>query len=609
MQALRLLALVILPFFSSCSHHSLFMKKPVMDRQTEKQSLQTPEQLDSLVSEALRDPKLKDYFATDLFLKANMALLDGDFETAVFLFKYVTTLAPEDEFVLKKYAISLIRLGQLEEAKLVLEKIFAKSSQTRVGMILAGLYTGLDQQDKAEKIYVGLLKKDPSNEDACIFLANAYVLRKSYNRAERQLVSCANRDKNNGIYEFYLGKLFHDQQKISQAISYFKKAYFKGPQLSQVVNALGGIYEDQGQHELALDLYQLHLKKFPKDEVVLKRIVQLLFEKEMYTEVISYAEQLSDLGPDDTSLKVKLGVLYTDAKQYQNAISVFKELLALAPSSDKLLYYLGAIYQELKDYPEAIDYFNQIPVTSGLYADSSIQMANMLSTLAQEEFYKDKGKKWEKLFITRVDQMFSQIKELKVEFAVIKAGFYEATGQFPLAADSLVAVRGEESFKLQHKYYLANLYERSKRFNESTNIILEIISLEPKNAHAWNFLGYAMLERGEELEKAYEYIQKALSLNPDDGYIRDSLGWYYFKKGEIHKAQSELQFALQKVPDDIEILKHLAIVYTKLKKNNQARDLLETALKYARYPNDRHSIMSSIQDLEAGRLPASGAKD
>src|SRR5690606_21087806 len=119
-------------------------------------------------------------------------------------------------------------------------------------------------------------------------------------------------------------------------------------------------------------------------------------------------------------------------------------------------------------------------------------------------------------------------------------------GQFKDAMEAMMVVQDDKGFSTQHKYYLANLFEKEKRFEESTALIMGVIESEPKNAHALNFLGYAMLVRGEEPEKAFEFIQRAHKLSPEDGYIRDSIGWYYYKKGELKKALKEIELAYSK---------------------------------------------------------------
>lgn len=566
--------------------------------------------LEQMVGQAKGNPETINYLATDLFLKANMSLMESDFTTAATLFKYVVDLAPEDEFVQKKYAIALIRTGNLEDAQIALEKLYGQSKEEKVGMILAGVYTGLDQEEKARTLYQSLLTKNPSNEDACIFLGKSFALSKENDKAHSLLNSCAKRDPKNGIYDYYVGKLFIDQGQIPKAIEAFKKAHNRQPSLTQAVSALGVIYEEREQYDSAIALYKGHLKVKSEDSSILARIVHVLFLKEKYNEVIPYAETLSDIEPDNLNLKVKLGILYTDAKKYPEAISVFKDLLGVAPQSDKILYYLGAIHQEMKEFQESIEYFNQIPSSSGLYTDSSVQMANMLSSLAMEEHTApEKNTFWEKQFLLHVNKKIADLKEMRVEFSVIKAGYFEAVAKFKDAMEAMMVVQDEKNFSTQHKYYLANLYEKENKFAESTALIMGIIEKEPKNAHAWNFLGYSLVVRGEEMDKAYEYIKTAMEISPEDGYIRDSLGWYYFKKGDVSKALSHLEYAFKKVPDDVEILKHLAQIHKELKDFSKARTYLQTALKHARYQSDRQEILSSIEKLDTDRVPASGKFD
>ena len=57
--------------------------------------------------------------------------------------------------------------------------------------------------------------------------------------------------------------------------------------------------------------------------------------------------------------------------------------------------------------------------------------------------------------------------------------------------------------------------------------------LAPDQPLLLNFLGYAKLERGEDIDAAEAMIRKASELAPDDASITDSLGWAQFKRGKI----------------------------------------------------------------------------
>ena len=97
-----------------------------------------------------------------------------------------------------------------------------------------------------------------------------------------------------------------------------------------------------------------------------------------------------------------------------------------------------------------------------------------------------------------------------------------------------------------------------------------VINLEPENADALNYLGYTYADLGQNLDEAEHLIKQALKYKPDDGYIIDSLGWVYFKKGYYNKALNLLEKAVSLVPDDPAILEHLGDAYMKVDNKRKA---------------------------------------
>src|SRR5665647_2177745 len=156
--------ILILSVLMSCAHLGNSGKHETITLTTEqnddlnrKALAIASERLEQMVSQAKSNQSLTNYLATDLFLKANMSLLEGDYATASVLFKHVMDLVPNDAFIQKKYAISLIRVGDLETSEIVLEKLYSTSKDEKVGLILAGVYSGVDKEDKARAIYHKIL--------------------------------------------------------------------------------------------------------------------------------------------------------------------------------------------------------------------------------------------------------------------------------------------------------------------------------------------------------------------------------------------------------------------------------------------------------------------
>ena len=69
------------------------------------------------------------------------------------------------------------------------------------------------------------------------------------------------------------------------------------------------------------------------------------------------------------------------------------------------------------------------------------------------------------------------------------------------------------------------------------------LELRPDNPSILNYLGYSLVERGENLDEAMDLIERAVALRPDSGAIVDSLGWAYFQLGRLEDAVSYLERA------------------------------------------------------------------
>ena len=103
----------------------------------------------------------------------------------------------------------------------------------------------------------------------------------------------------------------------------------------------------------------------------------------------------------------------------------------------------------------------------------------------------------------------------------------------------------------------ASALEDAKRWPEARAALQQGLAIAPDQPLLLNFMGYAKLERGEDVDAAEAMIRKASALAPDDASITDSLGWAEFKRGKVAEAIATLQKAAEKDPDQAEIQEHL----------------------------------------------------
>jgi Flp pilus assembly protein TadD len=253
---------------------------------------------------------------------------------------------------------------------------------------------------------------------------------------------------------------------------------------------------------------------------------------------------------------------------------------------------------------EATEYYQKIPSSSPLYGDASLQLAHTFSDDAKEDLKNNKTESI-KRFHDFIAERSKENEDMAFDLKMLEANFYEDTYQLKPAISTITPYQTHKNFSESHSYYLASLLEKDGQFTEARKMIQKILDKEPNNPHALNFLGYSYLEKNENMDKAFEYISRAVKLKPNDGYIRDSLAWYYFQVGKFTDALREEKKAFELVRNDVTITKHLGIIYQRLQNFDKAKEYLSEALSQAKVLAEREDLLKIMADLEKSRLPAS----
>lgn len=127
-------------------------------------------------------------------------------------------------------------------------------------------------------------------------------------------------------------------------------------------------------------------------------------------------------------------------------------------------------------------------------------------------------------------------------------------------------------------YELAMTAERLQRYDDAEVLLRRAMQLDPRDAQAYNALGYTLAERNERLDEAHSLVQKALDLMPEDPFIQDSMGWVLFRQGQHERARALLQQAFEARPHP-EVAAHLGEVLWVMGHTEQARTVWRDGLK------------------------------
>jgi tetratricopeptide (TPR) repeat protein len=113
------------------------------------------------------------------------------------------------------------------------------------------------------------------------------------------------------------------------------------------------------------------------------------------------------------------------------------------------------------------------------------------------------------------------------------------------------------------RFQLGAVLERLEEYAAAEGAFKIVLEKNPDHADTLNYLGYMLAERGERLDEALRYVEKAVELDPYNGAYLDSLGWVYYQQNKLDLAEEFLSKAARINRTDATILEHLGDLYRK----------------------------------------------
>lgn len=372
--------------------------------------------------------------------------------------------------------------------------------------------------------------------------------------------------------------------------------------LSQLADAAGQAAE-------AINHLEQVLNKVPEERYNVL-MAQYMEKRDGNTDAaVEFLSARADRNPGWFSARLYLARIHTQQNNWQAAYTRFKELIELQPTNYPLYSSLGFVLTKLENRQEAEKHFNvylaKTPPSelqnevliyismADLYkneqkydgalswlAKAPNASQNLDIQLQAHEVYKAQGKYKEAAEV--LEQFQPQNEKDSVRLTLALSQFVETIKQPDKAINILETALGQYPDQEDLLYERAMVAERQDDLPSVEKYLKRLIEVKPQNPHGYNALGYTFADLGIRLDEALALIKKANSLAPRDPYILDSLGWVYFKLGNLELAEEALVQAFS-IRQDEEIGAHLLEVYIKQGRKEKAMAML-TELK-AKYPD------------------------
>ena len=126
---------------------------------------------------------------------------------------------------------------------------------------------------------------------------------------------------------------------------------------------------------------------------------------------------------------------------------------------------------------------------------------------------------------------------------------------------------------------LADTYAGLGDWDSAFEYYQKATDLGTQNPVIYNNYAYYLSRQGKELSKAKTLALRALELSPDNTSYMDTVGWIYYKQGQLQKAQTYIQQAVDGGNPSAETLEHMGDVLFKLEKSDKAKQWWQKALE------------------------------
>ncbi|ONM44511.1 hypothetical protein BXT89_07030 [Halopseudomonas pachastrellae] len=334
--------------------------------------------------------------------------------------------------------------------------------------------------------------------------------------------------------------------------------------------------------EEATEILYRGLQRFPDDTRLRLMLARTLVSEGNFADARTQYAKLARDNPDEADLQLSLGLIELELGEASDAVIHLQNTLQLAPGNNTARYHLGNAYLAADRPDDALLTWQSIDSGTELLT-SRVQMARLLLeqnriAALQAQLQQDRDQHPQHglaLFQIEIEALLPNHPELAIQ-----------------QANTALQAYPNDSNLLYSRAMLHEMLGNPRGLEEDLGAI---IAREPDNAMALNALGYTLADRNQRLEEALALIKRAAALDPSDPAIQDSLGWVYYRLGDLDRAEALLRDAYAAYPDQ-EVAAHLGEVLWRQGKEREARRVWREALEHS---PDSQLIPATRDRLEA----------
>lgn len=437
------------------------------------------------------------------------------------------------------------------------------------------------------------IEVDPDDPDVYIMQAPILMLNGDYDgvvdAVDRALSLAPDRAESylNSITE-HLGEI----AEAEQALSTLQRLALYGDNHPAARFAYARMAAYHKLYDEALDALDPLLASYPDNEDYLVLKAEILQRLDRQDEGIRLVAKAAKKADASEQLRFTYGKLLGDSGQSDKAREVFEALHVDNPENRDVLFALGLLALEQRNGQEARAHFsqlmklgdpsNQSAYFMGLAEEMNGNIDAALVWFASVPMHSHRFDAAQTKYITllagrgEIDKVRAHLKMLRQEqphqalqYYLFEAAFLREQGMNAAAFELYTEALAQYPLDEELLYSRAMVAESLDRLDVLEADLRSILERDPENSAALNALGYTLTDRTDRHEEALQLINKALAIKPGDPFYLDSLGWVYYRLGDLEKAEKYLREAIA-IQEDAEFVAHLGEVLWERGKREEA---------------------------------------
>lgn len=508
-------------------------------------------------------------------------------------------------------AVKQKNLGNLSEAVklytlVIKEKADCDAAYYEVGTI----YLMTKQFDLARRNLEQAYLLDPDNQWYTLAYLNSLAAQEDYDSLIEILKEKIKAEPEDVEWDFQLANVYFTMGKASKSIRILDKIEKERGFSEKITLLKASIYESEEKYELAQEEIEKVMVLFP-EAIQFKIVAAELYTKSGNEEAAAgYYQQILEVDSTNIYALTNLTDYYRKNDNYELSL----KYLAMSFNSPQIdvkrkmaimSFYLSD--QEIVNkYPNELDRLIQVFVKEHpdeyegrlMTADFYIQTQKYDKAFIQLKYFLDQNLGTYPMYMQAIllanaaslNQELISMSDRALRFYPDSAdirffkgiGLYEE-GRYKELISNLDSVSfdkfSQEEYLSQARMLYAEAYYRLEDYPKSDSLFEVLISDDPENYMVLNNYSYYLAERGEKLEQAREWSQKASRNNPENATFLDTYAWVLYKMELYTEAEKLILTALEMGgSNDPEINEHAGDIQEALKSFDIAKSYYMKAI-------------------------------